>query len=1111
MHRSVTGRIIAGTAMVLIALCGAAHASASLADAPAEMREAVEDNATGFLNDLSARRRTTTLFPNPQLVFSGVQENFVNTSTGSMTFLVRDLVRVGGMPIVMGRVYDSTLEEGGDFGPGWKLTVVEEVRQDGSQLLFTDASNGVHGLDVSGDTVTPESPTTAPIISGSTRTTGGEAGIVVLESADGMLRRFKQDGDVWRLVHVRHGRGWVRLEWRRGTLTEVTSDAGWVRISRRDDGRISGITDDIGRTVGYSYDSDGRLTGVTDLAGESWSLGYASDDLLSSITDPRNKVVLAAAWTDTRVNRIRVLRETTDFAYAGNSTTATDALGRDTVYRRGDSGITDSITDRTGATTEVAFDAEHRPVTVTRDNATVARIGYDRNGDLATLWQTSGETEFTTNNRGEVTVATGAWTARYRYSDRRVVHASDSGGHRDYRYSDAGSLSGATIDGIDTAIQSNADGVLTELSRGVSSLAAYVYDSGGRVSSIDYGEGRTASFEYDARGFRTAAEYSYGSDDRVDANMSYDAAGNLTRMERGVEGDEATEHTYEIGDYNEVVRVRAGDGQDAARPDLTFEYDAAGRVQGSTLASRLAAVEYDSLDRATRVTVDGETILERDYRPDDPDAAGQEDRRTGGVVVVAPVSPVFGTMESIVYSRPRSTEFGIVAYSPTRRTFEVRPDALAADALLLGSLHARMAPLDGSEPNPAPFGHDKPSSSLFIPPEFRAVNCEVCVGSVLDVDLDVTPAGEYCYTTYTADVDGYCFDALGVDSTILGDQHPWRHSTNFGDGYSADLTTYSSVVSDSHKYTATGRYTMTHHVNCTCPSVFAHGGDSETFNVPGGIWSCRPSPCTLDISVEPAAPAISSAPAMPTVTATANNVTPGHATVSWVARVAYTSSSGVCSGGPQFPSPSVSGHGTTFRPTFAGLYGGELTITATCSALGHTNSTVSKTVRVNGTQPDDLAIVAQLGSVGVPFDSADLRRIGCLESSLTQFRPSPGPPYMGGGGDAGIMQICHRRTAADIWNWRSNIETGRSILNEANQKAELYLENLKINGGADDFSDEMWRKEAIHRYNAGTGKGNEYWEWSPPKDDKPGQWIKVERGGEAGYVGYVLGKSASCL
>ena len=867
----------------------------------------------------------------------------------------------------------------------------------------------------------------------------------------------------------------------------------------------------MGRTVGYSYDADGRLTGVTDLAGESWSLGYASDDLLSSITDPRNKVVLAAVWTDAKVSQIRVLRERMDFDYAENTTTATDVLGRTTVYRSGDTGMTESITDRAGATTEVAFDAGHRPVTVTRDNATVARIGYDEDGRLATLWQPSGETEFTTNNRGEVTVATGAWTSRYRYSDHRVVHASDSRGHRDYRYSDAGSLAGATIDGVDTTMESNVNGVLTELSRGVHSLATYAFDSGGRVSSINYGGGRTAAFEYDDRGLRTSAEYAYGPDAEINSDMSYDAAGNLSRIERGAEGREATEETYEIGDYNELLRVRTGDGQEAARPDLTFEYDAAGRVQRATLGRRTATVQYDSLDRATRVTVDGEAVLEHDYRPEDLDAVGQEDRRTGGVVVAAPVSPVFGTMESIVYSRPRPTEFGIVAYSPSRKTFEVRVDALAADALLLGSLHARMVPLDGSEPNPAPFGHDKPSNSLFIPPEFRAVNCGVCKSFVFDVDLDVTPAGEYCSTTYTADVDGFCFDALPEDTTILLDQHPWSHSTSFGDGSWAYATTYFGVVSGSHKYTEAGRYTMTHYVNCACPSAFTFGGsDSESFNVPGGIHSCTPPRCTFDISVEPGAPAISTAPAMPTVTATARNVTPSHATVSWSARVAYGASSSYCSGGPQFPSPPASGQGRTFRPTFTEIYGGELTITATCIALGHTSSTVSKAVTVNGTQPTVSAIVAQIGSVGSPFDSADLRRIGCHESSLTQFRPSPGPPYLGRDADAGIMQICYQRTAAHLWNWRSNIRRGRTILTSSVSDAKRHLDREAAKEGATPYPTQYWREEAIHRYNAGYGSGNEYWVWMPAEDDEPAMWKAVDRGGIGGYASSVLGESATC-
>ena len=1110
--RERCGHWLGGVVVVFSVACGGYGwaSQATLAEAPKEVRELAEDNAVGFLNDLSSRRRTTTFFTNPQPVFAGVQESFVNTSTGALTFLVRDLVRIGGMPIVLGRVYDSTLDEGADFGPGWKLTVVEEIRQEGSQLHFADASNGVHRLDVTGGSVTPTSPATAPVVSGSTRTTGGEAGVVVLESADGMLRRFKQDGEVWRLVHVRHGRGWVRLDWRRGALVEVTSDAGWVRISHRDDGRIASIVDDLGRTVAYSYDADGRLVGVSDLAGGQWHMGYAAAGRLSSITDPRSKVVLAAAWTDARVRRIRVLHETTDFSYTDTATTATNLLGWATVYRRDDSGITTSITDRTGATTEIAFDSQHRPATVTRDGATVARVGYDGEGHLQSLWQPAGETAFTTNNRGEVTVATGAWTARYRYDQRRVVHASDSGGVRDYRYDRDGTPAGVTVDGVDTALRTNADGTLAGMSRDGRVLAAYSYAAGGRVSLIDYGGDMTATFVYDARGLRTSGSYAYGSDNRIDAEMSYDAAANLTRIERGIAGGEATEQTYVVGDYNEVLQVRSDDDQDRERPDLSFEYDAAGRMQRATLGSRTATVEYDALDRTTRLVVDGDTVLEHAYGPDDGDAATRQDLRTGGVLVAEPLSAVFGTMESIVYARPRSAEFGIVAYSPSRKTFEVRADALAADALLLASLHARMVPLGGQEPNAAPFGHDKPSNSLFIPPEFKAVNCQLCDSSIHSVELSVEPAGTHCPTNYTATVDGSCAIVPPWDSPIVFPiVLPWFHTTDFGDGSSAREMTWDETVSGSHKYLLAREYTMSHVVLCPCPSAFAVGRDSVTFEVPGGSESCRvpPPQCRVDISIDPTAPVISVVPRMPTITATASNVWPSDATVSWTAQIAFTAPSTTCSGGPRFDSPTVSGTGTTFSPTFDGLYGGELTVTATCSAPGYASATARHSATVNGTQPTTWAIVAEIGTVGSPFEGPDLRRIACHESpGLKQFKESVGPPLFGSSGDVGIMQICKKRTVSDLWNWRDNIRRGRDELeNIRDYSATSWLE-VMVDDGATPYTDLMWRQEAIHRYNAGDGGSlNAYWEWLG------GRWVPVRRGGALGYVEAVLNKSANCL
>ena len=790
------------------------------------------ENAHGFLNDLSARRRTTTFFQNRQSAFAGVQENFVNTSTGALTFLVRDLVRSGGMPIVMGRIYDSKLTDGPDFGPGWKLSVIEEVRREDASFVYRDASNAHFVLNVSGSDLVPAVPAITPVVSGSTRTTGDGVGIVVLESADGTLRRFKEDGDVWRLVHVRHDRGWVRLEWRRGMLAEVTSDRGWVRIRRLADGRVGSMMDDLGRTVAYSYDAEGRLGGVTDLAGGAWTFAY-SGDALASVTDPRVKVVLASSWNGNRIRRIRVLHETTDFRYAGNSTTATNLLGWSTVYRYGDSGLTESITDRMGTTTELAFDTERRPTTVTRDGVMVARLGYHADGCLKSLRRTEGNTRFTCSRRG-VTVAEGAWTARYRFSERRVVESNDDAGRRAYRYADDGSLAGVTVDGLDTELRASPDGVIAEVFRNGRPMVSYAYTAGGRVSSIDYGEQRSASFSYDRRGLRTSAQYGYGDASAITATMAYDAAGNLTRHDIGETSATATEQTYRIGDYNEVLWVRTGDGGD--RADLTFGYDSAGRLTSTGIGERSATVEYDALDRVTRLVVDGETLLDETYGPDDADAVARQDRRTGGVLVAAPVSPVFGTMESIVHARPRSTEFGVVAYSPSRKTFEIRLDALAPDALLLASLRARMVPLGEETPSPAPFGHDKPSNSLFLPPEFRSVNCQVCTGAVFDVYLTVTPVPAFCPTSYRAVIDGYCNKVFpGGDHVPVsfGVPLPWLHSTSFGDDASRTVTTTSIEVDGSHMYQFPNAYTMTHSVLCLCPSVFAAGGGSATFTVHG--------------------------------------------------------------------------------------------------------------------------------------------------------------------------------------------------------------------------------------------------------------------------------------
>ena len=99
------------------------------------------------------------LFPNPQTLFDGLQAGFVNVGAGNLTFLRRDLVTRANGPLVFARVYDSRLAEDGDFGPGWRLSLSEELHIGEANVAYVDGS-GSRRLFVPGsDGYRPQRPT----------------------------------------------------------------------------------------------------------------------------------------------------------------------------------------------------------------------------------------------------------------------------------------------------------------------------------------------------------------------------------------------------------------------------------------------------------------------------------------------------------------------------------------------------------------------------------------------------------------------------------------------------------------------------------------------------------------------------------------------------------------------------------------------------------------------------------------------------------------------------------------------------------------------------------------------------------------------------------------
>src|SRR5215813_14520234 len=74
----------------------------------AQSVDSVFDRYVEQAAEFSSRARANVYFPNPQSIFRGAQFNFVNTGTGNLTFLRRDLVASSRIPLILARVYDSS-------------------------------------------------------------------------------------------------------------------------------------------------------------------------------------------------------------------------------------------------------------------------------------------------------------------------------------------------------------------------------------------------------------------------------------------------------------------------------------------------------------------------------------------------------------------------------------------------------------------------------------------------------------------------------------------------------------------------------------------------------------------------------------------------------------------------------------------------------------------------------------------------------------------------------------------------------------------------------------------------------------------------------------------
>jgi hypothetical protein len=162
-------------------------------------------------------------------------EQCVNVGKGNVTFIHRDLVTKGNLPIVMSRVYDSSLGNRSDFGLGWQLSLNESiVPSKGGALSYRDGCATVHRLspDMVGFSVDP-------FENGDIRSvTLNARGVLQLGYLDGKQKQFKKFGNQYLLVSVldQHSNR-IELSYNNNQLSKVSGNHGQSIHIKRDQNR----------------------------------------------------------------------------------------------------------------------------------------------------------------------------------------------------------------------------------------------------------------------------------------------------------------------------------------------------------------------------------------------------------------------------------------------------------------------------------------------------------------------------------------------------------------------------------------------------------------------------------------------------------------------------------------------------------------------------------------------------------------------------------------------------------------------------------------------------------------------------------------------------------
>lgn len=850
--------------------------------------------------------------------------------------------------------------------------------------------------------------------------------------------------------------------------------------------------------------------------------GYDANGFLSNVIDSRGLESIAAQFRDDgKAAAVDSQHDKTTYEYGPAGTTVRNASQQAAVMTYHASGLVESATDFAGGVTTLEFDQSLRVQRLSFNGAAVALAEY-QDGRLSTLnrvdsYHSHEPQSFYYDSRGRLTRVEedDGVVARYAYDDfDRVTYAFDpttgysgsygSHGHsasgystspdagalRRYRFDARGNLSGVSMNDMSFRFRTNRFGMIEHVAWAENSAMDITYADTDRVRALRYDVDSVtfgSEFEYDEGGFRVSGRYdvlrSLGD---TDVAFDYDSTGNLIRLE--MPGPEGTRRVmrHTIGSENQLLLLTPV-GNEVF--EQAIEYDRNGRAVRSLQGDREAAFAYDELGRLTDVYLDREHVLTASHGPMDLDPVHAADDYSASTPTGEPVaSAVFGSLDEIVYTRAFGTPYGIVRFIPEMARFIIpEHPVVPPDSVLLASLRRRNLASEGTL-NPSPLlGFDKPSSSLFVPPEFFTSNCAGCAGGTTGFDIDRVGSGDIATgqtITFQASATpylSYCIYWYMSGYDIVQIPHSFVHNVSFLGGGGSGGGTYYTATPDtgfSGSYSTPGAKTVQDTLTCGCGGIFMAQAQT-TVQVIG------PTPTGASVTTSAGVVGyIDRNLNMPTVQFSASvapsSIPVADTTFHWYLEMAYTEhGKNFVHRVPASGTVNITGS-NTWQPSWGSLLAGgnEITVYVSATANGGTSPASGKSgFEIHGENPSQAQLFAQANFV-------EARAVMWQESTHRQFNAvrytGIDLPLWGTPDGWGLMQRDPLQSEAQLWNWQVALSLGISWLNTVRTNAQDYLNTWYDVAAASPTPADDWSwnphsqnaawvwDDAFARYNTGS-------------------------------------------